>query len=182
MWPPALLLLLSGRRSPTCSLPNYELKGEQFAAVYYNKMKDFADEMIAAGKPLEDEDFISYIMACLDRDYNSFVENVTEKKISLLVLCTPSFWQPRLGLNCRMHHSINPRLTLPREDVAAFVAAVDDKETVVAAVLVVVLEGTVKLGPPLDLDPCVNFAKRLATRFNGAGRDSTATSLVKINM
>jgi hypothetical protein len=47
-------------------------------------MKGFADEMAAAGKPLEDEDFISYVLTCLDQDYNSFVENVTGKtEISL---------------------------------------------------------------------------------------------------
>jgi hypothetical protein len=39
--------------------------GDQSAAVYYNKMKGFVDEMTAAGKPLEDEDFISYVVAGL---------------------------------------------------------------------------------------------------------------------
>jgi hypothetical protein len=59
-------------------------KGDQFADVYYNKMKGFEDEMTSVGKPLEDEDFISYVLARLDHDYNSFVENVTGKtKISL---------------------------------------------------------------------------------------------------
>jgi hypothetical protein len=42
-------------------------------------MKGFADEMATAGKPLEDDDFISYVMAGLDQDYNSFVENITGK-------------------------------------------------------------------------------------------------------
>jgi hypothetical protein len=52
--------------------------------VYYNKMKAFADEMAATGKPLEDEDFVSYVLAGLDQDYNSFVQNVTGKaEISL---------------------------------------------------------------------------------------------------
>jgi hypothetical protein len=59
-------------------------KGEQLAATYYNKMKGFADEMDAASKPLEDEDFISYVLAGLDQDYNSFVENMVKKtEISL---------------------------------------------------------------------------------------------------
>jgi hypothetical protein len=47
-------------------------KGDQFADVYYNKMKGFEDEMTSTGKPLEDEDFISYVPAGLDHDYNSF--------------------------------------------------------------------------------------------------------------
>jgi hypothetical protein len=59
-------------------------KGDQFAAAYYNKMKSFADEMAAAGKPLEDDHFVSYVLVGLDQDYNSLVENVTSKtKISL---------------------------------------------------------------------------------------------------
>jgi hypothetical protein len=48
-------------------------------AAYYNKMKGFTDEMAATEKPLEDEDFVSYVLAGLDQDYNSFVENVTRK-------------------------------------------------------------------------------------------------------
>jgi hypothetical protein len=47
-------------------------------------MKGFADEMAAAGKPLEDDDFISYVLTGLDQDYNSFVENVTSKTEVLL--------------------------------------------------------------------------------------------------
>jgi hypothetical protein len=59
-------------------------KGEQSAATYYNKMKSFTHEMAAARKSLEDEDFISYVLAGLGQDNNSFVKNVTGKmKISL---------------------------------------------------------------------------------------------------
>jgi hypothetical protein len=47
-------------------------------------MKGFADEMATAGKPLEDEDFVSYVLAGFDQDYNSFMENVIGKnEISL---------------------------------------------------------------------------------------------------
>jgi hypothetical protein len=55
-------------------------KGELSAAAYYNKKKGSAGEMAVAGKPLEDEKFISYVLAGLDQDYNSFVENVTGKE------------------------------------------------------------------------------------------------------
>jgi hypothetical protein len=54
-------------------------KGEMTAAVYFSKMKGFANEMAVAGKPLEDEDFIAYLLAGLDYDYNSFIENVSAK-------------------------------------------------------------------------------------------------------
>jgi hypothetical protein len=58
-------------------------KGDMSAAAYYNKIKGFADEMAAAGKPLEDEDFISYVLAGLDQDYNLFIKNMTGRKKSL---------------------------------------------------------------------------------------------------
>jgi hypothetical protein len=59
-------------------------KGEQSVAADYNKMKGFSDEMAAARKPHEDDDFVSYVLAGLDQDYNSFVENITGKiEISL---------------------------------------------------------------------------------------------------
>jgi hypothetical protein len=52
-------------------------KSEMTAAVYFNKMKGYANEMAAAGKMLEDEDFIAYLLAGLDYDYKSFIENVS---------------------------------------------------------------------------------------------------------
>jgi hypothetical protein len=59
-------------------------KGDQSAAVYYNKMKAFTDEMTAAGKPLEDEDFVTYLLDGLEQDYNSCVENIaSNSEISL---------------------------------------------------------------------------------------------------
>jgi hypothetical protein len=54
-------------------------KGDLSAVAYYNKMKGFADEMAITGKPLEDDYFISYVLAELDHDYNFFVENVAGK-------------------------------------------------------------------------------------------------------
>lgn len=46
---------------------------------YYNEMKGFADEMAVAGKPLEDDDLISYILTGLDQEYNGFIENVSAR-------------------------------------------------------------------------------------------------------
>jgi hypothetical protein len=54
-------------------------KGDQTAAAYYNKMKGYAYEMAATGKPLEDKDFVSYLLAGLDQDYNSFIKIVVGK-------------------------------------------------------------------------------------------------------
>jgi hypothetical protein len=43
-------------------------------------MKAFAGEMSTAGKPLEDEDFVTYVLAGLDQNYNSVVESITGKE------------------------------------------------------------------------------------------------------
>jgi hypothetical protein len=49
-------------------------KGESTCAAYYAQMKGFADEMAAAGKRLDDEEVICYILAGLDQEFNPFVE------------------------------------------------------------------------------------------------------------
>jgi uncharacterized membrane protein YgcG len=55
-------------------------KGESTTCVaYYTKMKGFADEMVAVGKRLDDEEVITYILIGLDFEYNSFVEAFTAK-------------------------------------------------------------------------------------------------------
>jgi len=52
-----------------------EKKGDQFASAYYTKMKGLTDEMAAAGKKLDDDDVIDYILNDLDADYNPFVSS-----------------------------------------------------------------------------------------------------------
>ena len=39
-------------------------------------MKALGDEMASAGKPLDDDDMVSYILAGLDFDYISFVSSI----------------------------------------------------------------------------------------------------------
>jgi hypothetical protein len=50
---------------------------------YFAKMKAYADEMAAAGKQLEDDDIVSYILAGLDEEYNGLVENVSSRTDSI---------------------------------------------------------------------------------------------------
>jgi glutathionylspermidine synthase len=52
-------------------------KGSLTVAEYISKMKLLADDMASAGKKLDDEDFISYILARLDAQYNSVVSSIT---------------------------------------------------------------------------------------------------------
>ena len=51
-------------------------KGDMSCANYYARMKGYADEMAAAGKRLEDDEVISYILAGLDSEYNPCIESV----------------------------------------------------------------------------------------------------------
>jgi hypothetical protein len=62
-----------------CSKLATTRKGDATCATYYVQMKGFADEMAAAGKWLDDEEVICYILAGLDVDFNPFVEAFTAK-------------------------------------------------------------------------------------------------------
>ena len=45
-------------------------------AAYFNKMKTLGDEIAAAGKPIDDDEMVSFIMNGLDSDYNPIVSSV----------------------------------------------------------------------------------------------------------
>ena len=52
-------------------------KGSSTIAEFFSKMKALADDMAAAGKKLDDEEIIFYILAGLDRDFDSVVSQVS---------------------------------------------------------------------------------------------------------
>jgi hypothetical protein len=64
-------------------------KENKTVEVYFNQIKNLADEMATAGKPLDEDDVISYMLAGLtDEPYNGFIAAVTalikaDKYISL---------------------------------------------------------------------------------------------------
>lgn len=51
-------------------------KGGQTAAAYFGKMKTLGDELAAAGRPVPDEELVTFILAGLDFDYNPLVSSV----------------------------------------------------------------------------------------------------------
>lgn len=51
-------------------------KGNMSVAEYIGKMKTLADEMASAGKPLEEEELVSYILSGLDMEYNPIVSTL----------------------------------------------------------------------------------------------------------
>ncbi|WVZ54710.1 hypothetical protein U9M48_005468 [Paspalum notatum var. saurae] len=50
-------------------------KGSSTVAEYVGKMKSLGDEMAAAGRPLEDDELVEYILTCLDEEYDSVVSS-----------------------------------------------------------------------------------------------------------
>lgn len=54
-------------------------KGTSSIADYYSKMKLLADEMASAGRRLEDDEMVSYILTGLDDDYDSVVTSVANR-------------------------------------------------------------------------------------------------------
>lgn len=51
-------------------------KGNSFANELLTKMKTLTNDMAAAGKPLGEDEFMSYILTGLDEDYNPLVSAV----------------------------------------------------------------------------------------------------------
>ena len=48
-------------------------KGNKTVTTYFAEMRGFADELAATGKPLQDDELISYILHGLDMDYQPLV-------------------------------------------------------------------------------------------------------------
>ncbi|CAN6356870.1 unnamed protein product [Urochloa humidicola] len=54
-------------------------KGTSNVTDYFGRMKTLTDEMASAGKKLEDEEFVSYILAGLDMDFNPLVSAIAAR-------------------------------------------------------------------------------------------------------
>ena len=55
---------------------NNTKKKDTTAAQFFAKMKSFSSELAAAGKPIEEDDMVGYILNGLDGSYNSLVSSV----------------------------------------------------------------------------------------------------------
>jgi hypothetical protein len=52
-------------------------KGTKTINVYFHQMKALSDSLTGIGQPLRDAEFISYILAGLDEEYDALFEVVT---------------------------------------------------------------------------------------------------------
>ena len=55
-------------------------KGTQTVGAYFAHIRSLADELAAAGKPLDDDEVISYILAGLDMEYQPLVSALDTRK------------------------------------------------------------------------------------------------------
>ncbi|WVZ90565.1 hypothetical protein U9M48_036856 [Paspalum notatum var. saurae] len=84
-------------------------KGTTSVSEYFAKMKALGDQMAAAGKPLEDEEMVAYILNGLDADFNGL-------NLSLSPNYIRSFLASRRGLICSKVDPTPPPTQLPEED------------------------------------------------------------------
>jgi hypothetical protein len=64
-------------------------KGNSTVAEYFAKMKTLADEMASTGKPLEDEELVSYILAGVDLESleNNFIRFLVSDCDPFIIKC-----------------------------------------------------------------------------------------------
>ena len=55
-------------------------KGNQTITEYVGKMRTLGDEMVAAGRPVEDDDLLTYILTGLDVEFNPVVTSLLARK------------------------------------------------------------------------------------------------------
>jgi hypothetical protein len=60
-------------------------KGDMSVSKYIAKMKALTDEMASAGKKLDDEDLVSYILAGLDSDFDLVISTVSARVEAITV-------------------------------------------------------------------------------------------------
>jgi hypothetical protein len=64
----------------TCIALAKTRKGVSTMTEFYSKMKSYADEMVASGQTLGDEEFVAYVLTGLDEEiYNSFVSSIVTR-------------------------------------------------------------------------------------------------------
>jgi hypothetical protein len=54
-----------------------------YVAEYVNKMRSLADEMVVAGKVLEEEELVEYILSCPGTEYDPIVSTVIARPTAI---------------------------------------------------------------------------------------------------
>lgn len=80
-------------------------KGAMTIAEYYTKMRGYADEMAASGKPLDDEEFVSFLLKGLEEDFNPVVTAVIARYDPI---SPGELYTQLLSYECRMNLQVAP--------------------------------------------------------------------------
>ncbi|KAJ0972283.1 hypothetical protein J5N97_020242 [Dioscorea zingiberensis] len=76
-------------------------KKDLYVADYFNKVKYLADTLAAIGRPLEDEEIITYLLAGLDSEFDPLVTSVTTRIDSMSL---NDIYTHLLSFEMRMEH------------------------------------------------------------------------------
>lgn len=74
-------------------------KGTMTISEYFSKMKSLSDEITAAGKPMDDEDFIANVINGLDHEYNPLITAVVTRVEPITV---PDLYSQLLSFESRL--------------------------------------------------------------------------------
>ncbi|XP_010240752.1 uncharacterized protein LOC104581264 [Brachypodium distachyon] len=75
-------------------------KGNMTVTEYFAKIKSFGDEMASVGKPLGEDDLVSYVLAGLDFDYNSLVSAIFTRVEPIKMA---DLYSPLMGFESRLN-------------------------------------------------------------------------------
>ncbi|WVZ48888.1 hypothetical protein U9M48_000283 [Paspalum notatum var. saurae] len=146
-------------------------KNDLNAAEYFRKVKRLADTLASIGKPLEDEEFISYLLGGLSSDYDPLVTSITTcldlYTVSNIYAHLLSFETRHKRYNTMGQSSVNnANRVAGRGGGSRARAAVDEAVATSAAAVVDTLEHA------YQADDTVNTAKQAAAATHGYAVDS----------
>jgi hypothetical protein len=150
-------------------------KGSSTVTEYVAKMRALGDEMAAAGRPLEDEELVEYILTGLADEYDSVVSSIFARSepVSVSELYSQLLaFETRLDLRSNHNNSLDLWPMLQIGVVMEVLAGLD---------AVLMEEGTQTLQPSMVagaiIHPATTFGKEAATC---AGTPTTATPMIAL--
>ncbi|KAJ0962599.1 hypothetical protein J5N97_027721 [Dioscorea zingiberensis] len=86
-------------------------KKDMSVADYFNKVKQLADTLAAIGRPLEDEEIITYLLAGLDSEFDPLVTSVTTRTDAMSL---SDIYAHLLSFEMRLeHHNTSFQVSVP---------------------------------------------------------------------
>lgn len=155
-------------------------KGASSIADYFAKMKGLANDMALAGRKLEDEEMVSYILAGLDMEYNAIISALATR-LEPITLDELYIQLEYNAWNGKVEGPVPPRTWRPKvvavvEIIPTHPVAVVAAATVVANVVVTAMAAAATAITP-SRGSSANCAPRRGTPSSAASRGSIPRSL-----